>query len=201
MIPKLPLGFRQVMRAYPDSHDIERDLQRAGLLTKRKMHALQPDIVAAAFWVRVLGQRPEMAPELIWIALDQDLNSGTLRISRLCYDAEIIIGYHQNRLSRWPAGAVDGNLERSKKIEPILAKPQLPLGLQEVGMAAYRTLGSAAMDDTEKARLPNNLSVYLSRLGDRQGAFGAALEAVEIYERLSAQNPAAYEPDLARYWI
>ncbi|MGH3570134.1 MAG: tetratricopeptide repeat protein, partial [Pseudonocardia sp.] len=44
----------------------------------------------------------------------------------------------------------------------------------------------------------NNLSVMLSNLGRREDALTATTDAVEIYRRLAATNPAAFEPDLAR---
>ncbi|MCA1657421.1 MAG: tetratricopeptide repeat protein [Actinobacteria bacterium] len=44
----------------------------------------------------------------------------------------------------------------------------------------------------------NNLSVVLSNLGQREDALAASTQAVEIYRRLAATDPAAFEPDLAR---
>ncbi|WP_203935315.1 hypothetical protein, partial [Virgisporangium ochraceum] len=38
----------------------------------------------------------------------------------------------------------------------------------------------------------------LSNLGRREDALTAATEAVDLYRRLAATNPAAFEPDLAR---
>ncbi|MCA1657432.1 MAG: tetratricopeptide repeat protein [Actinobacteria bacterium] len=44
----------------------------------------------------------------------------------------------------------------------------------------------------------NNLSVVLSNLGRREDGLAASTQAVEIYRRLAATDPAAFEPDLAR---
>ncbi len=43
----------------------------------------------------------------------------------------------------------------------------------------------------------NNLGIRLSNLGRREQALQATEEAVELYRRLAAANPAAFEPDLA----
>ncbi|MFE1892819.1 tetratricopeptide repeat protein, partial [Streptomyces microflavus] len=43
-----------------------------------------------------------------------------------------------------------------------------------------------------------NLGIRLAEAGRRGEALTAAEEAVEIYRRLAAGNPTAYEPDLAR---
>ncbi|MEU0382709.1 tetratricopeptide repeat protein, partial [Streptomyces cyaneofuscatus] len=42
-----------------------------------------------------------------------------------------------------------------------------------------------------------NLGAELSGVGRREDALTAAEEALEIYRRLAASNPAAYNPDLA----
>ncbi len=49
----------------------------------------------------------------------------------------------------------------------------------------------------ELARLANNLGNRYSDLGRREEALQAAIEAVEIYRKLSAERPDAFLPDLA----
>jgi len=44
----------------------------------------------------------------------------------------------------------------------------------------------------------NNLSIRLAEAGRRQEGLAAIEDAVAVYRRLAAANPAAYEPDLAR---
>ncbi|MDT7594940.1 MAG: hypothetical protein QOJ06_486, partial [Pseudonocardiales bacterium] len=44
----------------------------------------------------------------------------------------------------------------------------------------------------------NNQSVVLSNLGRRHDAVAASTQAVEVYRRLAATNPTAFEPHLAR---
>ncbi len=48
-----------------------------------------------------------------------------------------------------------------------------------------------------RARLLNNCSIFLSDLGDREGALEASREAVAHYRELAAARPEAFRPDLA----
>jgi len=174
------------------------ELQNIGLMVNREIQALKPDIVAAAFVVDVLSQLPEIATELIWLALNEDINGGMQRLSRLSYDAEVVLGLHQYRLSRWLADAVNDNVERARTLEPFVSKDKMPIGLLDVAIATWQALLPATEKQSEKARILNNLSVHLSSVGDKNGAIAASLRAVEIYARLAGTNPDAFEPDLAR---
>ena len=49
-----------------------------------------------------------------------------------------------------------------------------------------------------RARLLNNYSVFLSEVGDREGALGAIRKAVALYRELAAARPEALRPDLAK---
>ncbi|MBW2742005.1 MAG: tetratricopeptide repeat protein [Deltaproteobacteria bacterium] len=166
------------------------------LQVNREIQPLEPDIVAAAFVVDVLSQVPEIAREIIWLALNEDINGGMQRLSRLSYDAEVVLGLHQYRLSRWLAEAVNDNLERARTLEPLVSK-ELPIGLLDVAIATWQALLPATEKQSEKARILNNLSGHLSSAGDKNAAIAACLRAVEIYERLAGTNPEAFEPDLA----
>ena len=67
------------------------------------------------------------------------------------------------------------------------------------GMCQYllKKLLKGQKTDSERARLYSNLGVHLVTLGRREEALEAAQSANEVYERLAADNPAAYEPALA----
>ena len=181
----------------PEHLDAACELQNVGLMVNHGIQALKPDIVAAAFVTDVLSQRPEIATELIWLALNEDINGGIQRLARLSYDAEVVLGLHQYRLSRWLAEAVKDNVERARTLEPLVSTTELPIGLLDVAIATWQTLLPATEKQSEKARILNNLSVHLSGVGDRNGAIAASLKAVEIRERLAATNSEAFEPDLA----
>ncbi len=181
----------------PNQFDATVAFKNAGLIVDHRMPALKPDIVAAAFVVHVLRQKPAIAPDLIWLALHEDINGGIQRLARLSYDAEVVIGLHQYRLSHWFAEAVRGNIERARILELVASNDRLPMGLLDVAITTWQTLLPVTEKQSEKARILNNLSVDLASFGDQKRAIDAVIEAVEIYERLAAANPEAFEPALA----
>ncbi|MEE9442170.1 MAG: tetratricopeptide repeat protein [candidate division Zixibacteria bacterium] len=177
--------------------DIKEELISTGLFTGDKLLAPTPDIVAAALTVNILAQRPEHAPDLIWAALQNDLEGGLERIGRLCYDAEIVLGMREHSLSDWLAQKIDGDFDKCKMLDDIITEDILSMFLYKIGAVINRTLIKYTKKDEDKSRYYNNLSYYLGALGDTAGALTAIREAVEIYCRLSESNPAKYEPDLA----
>ncbi len=187
---ELPVGFQ------PDA-DIRGELMTAGLLIGGKVRAPKPDIVAAAFMVDVLGRRPEHAPEIVWAALEGDIGAGLERISRLCYDAEVVLGIHEPRLSDWLAEAVEGNIDRCSQLRKFFWEADLPMGWLRSAIAAWKTLLRYAKEDAERAPLLSLLSSHLDASGDTAGALEACQESVEIYRRLPEADLARLEPDLA----
>ena len=77
----------------------------------------------------------------------------------------------------------------------------IPVGhpaLAEAALAVTRHLAASAERSPEQqAHLANNLSIRLSDVGDREGALGAAREAVELYRGLAEVSPQAYTQNLA----
>ena len=64
---------------------------------------------------------PDFTPDLIWNGLVSDPQGGVSRLARLIYDAEIVMGIHQQgKLSNWFAKALDNNFDRCKKISNFL---------------------------------------------------------------------------------
>jgi tetratricopeptide (TPR) repeat protein len=190
------LAQMDLFQKLPEHFDLACALQNVGFMVNRGIPALKPDIVAAAFVVDVLSRMPEIATELIWLALKEDINGGMQRLSRLSYDAEVVLGLHQYRLSLWLAEAVKDNVERARMLEPFVSTA-LPIGLLDIAIATWQALLPVTEKQSEKARILNNLSVHLSGVGDKNGAIAANLKAVEIYECLAATNPDAFEPDMA----
>ena len=77
----------------------------------------------------------------------------------------------------------------------------IPLGhgaLRGAALAATRRLANSAERSPEQqAHWANSLSVRLSDAGDREGALGAAREAVGLYRALAVKYPASHTSDLA----
>ncbi|MCH7887887.1 MAG: tetratricopeptide repeat protein [Proteobacteria bacterium] len=181
----------------PDSDSIVDVIGQCEVMTAGRLPRPEPDLIAAAFLVRVLAERPELAPERLWAALEGDVGGGLERAGRLSYDAEVVLGLHEHRLSDWLASAFAGNPARCLRAAPIVAEVKLPVGLAPLDVAVWQSLAESTGDDAEKASRLNNLSVALNSIGDAAGALDAIRKAVEKYRRLAAANPARFEPELA----
>ncbi len=178
--------------------NIKSELTSAGLLIDGMVRAPKPDIVAAAFAVDVLGKRVDIAPEIVWEALSGDIEGGMERFGRLCWDAEIVLGLQQPRLSDWLASTVEDKPERCQQLESIFSEVILPRGWLKASVAVWKALAEQAGDDESRSRCLTNLSVDLANTGDHAGALEAIKDAVEILRRLAEDNPASFEPDLAQ---
>jgi tetratricopeptide (TPR) repeat protein len=185
---ELGLGFPA------DSH-IGDELEAAGLVVDGAVRAPKPDILAAAFTVKVLARNPKAAPEIIWAALTHDVSGSVERLGRLSFDAEITLQMLEHRLGQWLADAVEDNVERCESLGALtLAAP--PIGLLSAAIVICNALLTVAADE-KRAGILNNLSNHLRDVGDRAGALEAVREAVEIYRKHSGASPQRYLPDLA----
>ena len=82
------------------------------------------------------------------------------------------------------------------EIEDVI--PQGHGALRGAALAATRRLATSAERSPEQqAHWANSLSVRLSDVGDREGALGAAREAVRLRRALAEAAPAAHTPNLA----
>ncbi|MFI9583842.1 hypothetical protein ACIHCQ_18785 [Streptomyces sp. NPDC052236] len=87
-------------------------------------------------------------------------------------------------------GAVDAHIPRHGQAD-------LDAGIAAFTQRLTERRLAATDDPAEHARLYQNLGFRMSRAGHREAAVAAAEEAVVIFRRLAAADPAAYEPALA----
>ena len=186
---ELPLQF-------PSDKDIESELKTSGIYSEGKIPAPKPDIVASAFTVKVLSQKPDIAPELIWTALEPDIMGGLERISRLCYDAELILEIRDNTISNWLQKSLEGNTERCAKAGDFFEQ-EASFILTKTAIAVLETLIIIADNDEKRSFILNNLSVYCTNDGNNVAALQSIREAVDIDRGLAEKNPARYQPGLA----
>ena len=184
---------KSLLLGLPSESDAEGLLQSCGLLTNRALQALKPDIVAAGVTVAVLSKRPDAAPELIWSSLSEALQEGLERLIRLSYDAESVLGKAEYRLGNFLATAVRGNRERCEAIEPFISSKNPP-ALLPAAIEAWTTLLPTASEPSRRAQVLHNFAKDLGAARRREQALEAIEEAVELYRRLAAANPAAFDP-------
>jgi len=75
---------------------------------------------------------------------------------------------------------------------------ELRLWGAQIQITEFKSRPEPEQDESERARLLNNLSVMLSELGRREDALQAADQAVQHYRRLAEHRPDAFLPDLAK---
>ena len=181
----------------PPAEDIVAKVGSSGRLRDGIFPEPKPDILAANLAVAVLRHDPKLAPERLWAAIEGRVGEGLARAGRLSYDAEIVLGMLDHRISRWLEQMVEGKPERWPLIAPAIRDASLAPGLVPLATVVWRGLLDKAKLDEEKADLLNVLSAHLGETGDIAGALAASTEAVEVCRRLAAANPARFEPDLA----
>ena len=158
---------------------------------------LQPDLLAAALLSRLLKRDDDLPGEWLYAALDVsgDMKKATSRLGRLMHDAIQILDLP------WPQqalnGAVADDLSRCCRLDEGLNRDYLERPLLPLALHVTQRVAEAAEEPSEQARLFNNLSVRLAESGDRAGGLKAIQRAVEIDDKLAAENFAAYAPDLA----
>lgn len=91
----------------------------------------------------------------------------------------------------------DDKVSRCKALASICAQPHLPQTLVPVAVEVWGTLAVNAPSDEARARALGHMELALGRLGDREGALGAATEAVAVRKQLATQQPERFLPELA----
>jgi len=158
---------------------------------------LQPDLLAAALLSQLLERDDDQPGEWLYAALDisDEINNASSRLGRLMHDAVQVLGLP------WPTEAlieaVKQDLPRCRRLDEGLCRDYLELPLQPLALHVGQVLAEAEEEPAEQARLLNNLSVDLAESGRREEGLKANQQAVEIQEKLAADNFAAYGPDLA----
>ncbi|MGO9116963.1 MAG: tetratricopeptide repeat protein [Desulfomonilaceae bacterium] len=193
---KMAQGSPELLGVQP-GEDIRKALRSITVGPEKLIPPPKPDILAAAIVVRVLREMPETAPELIWKGIAPDVPNSLNRVARLSYDAEIVLGMLQHRISDWLADVVQGRKGRCEILGPYFSVTYLPVGCTRAAVATWRTLLNCAVTEEEKAVILNNLSAHLSYAGENEEALQAIREAVKINRHLAKARPTRYKPDLA----
>ncbi|KIX13066.1 tetratricopeptide repeat protein [Dethiosulfatarculus sandiegensis] len=159
---------------------------------------MQPDILAAAFSVTILQERPAHIQELLAriVAL-----SGTEAWGRLL--RAVVDLYYLEKLDvieDWLLEFVPGrSAEELYAVEKLAGKASV--AYRKILAVLYKALLRLIKQEEEalpeRGRIFNNLGYSYDALGRREEAFEASLSAVEIYERLTVKHPDSFEPDLA----
>ena len=160
---------------------------------------ISPDIFAAAYTVEVLKRRPLIASKIIWLSLENNLPVSLFRLSRLCYDAEVELGFDKKQLDHWLVEAISEAPDRGPLIEPFLVNDLY--GLNGTGIKTCRICLERAETETGRMRLFDKISLFFKAFGDLNEALKQRVFGVDICEKLASDQPEIYEPTLAQNYF
>lgn len=189
-----------------ESGQAERCLARFGLAKavpeevsllslSRGIKPCEADIFSAAYTAEILGKIPHIAPEILWLSIENNFSAALSRLSRIVYDAEEELGFDKNQLDQWFLQAVSQSPERSVAIEPFFVDDLY--GLNAAGIKICQTCLEQTESEKEKMRLFAKLSKLFQASGDRSEALRYCVLAVDICEELASSEPETFEPELA----
>jgi tetratricopeptide (TPR) repeat protein len=159
-----------------------------------QIYGIKPDIVAAAFVLLTLARNSASAPEFLLEVVRLGGAQALLRLARIDYDASVVLGIRDERVSVWLERAVSASAVSSQMIVDLLAEVQveLPVGLLSVAVAARRRLLREASLDDDRADHLLKLATYLRLSGEQQAALHSAREADRLYSALTMRSPKHY---------
>ena len=166
--------------------------------TASAIRPLGPDLLAEAFAVAVVGDRPGLAVQTLEAILDCVGGPAWSNLLRASVDL-----YAMDDLAR-PQCWLLNLIPRRPVTELVLLEDLIPQGSVALTQLAavvaerlLRALPTTPESDTERGRLLNNLVTLYIHLGRRDEALRAALAATETYERLATANPGRFDLGLS----
>ena len=165
---------------------------------EKKICPIYPDLIGEAFAVFVLGKRQKLLMQNLHRVTEVGRAEAWSNLLRAAVDLYGSEGFEI--VENWLEPLVMGKPRQELVLVESLL-PQASVALARLSVEIEKSLLDSfpadSADDAERARVLNNLGNRYSYLGKRAEALEAAKRAVEIYERLAASNPDAFEPDLA----
>lgn len=183
----------------PSADRIVDEVRRLGWWRGTGLPAPQPDLVAAELLHQILLDRPDPAPAWLAATLDGPDTLEVERLGRLAHDIATLNGDASDALVRSMIQTVRNNPALAGKWRRVLDTDETTFRLAPLAIAIGQgLLEQPDLNAEARADLLNNLSVELRNAGDNPAALTAIRDALAIYRRLTAANPARFEPRLAQ---
>jgi Tetratricopeptide repeat len=171
---------------------------------RHRLPSLTPDPLAAAFSSRVFDDRPDIAPNWLYPAMEDRVDAEFAGIfGRLVHDMDRLRLAGPSPVPGWLEQMVDRDPGRAAAFRALCFHGHLPLPHRLAGLAAkvgvaLAATNEVASNDEVLSAVLNNASINLAEAGRGHEALVAVRRAVELYERLAAGDPARFELDLTR---
>ena len=182
----------------PPAERIVDQVRDQGWWTADHLPAPQPDLMAAELLHQILGEQSDAVADWLSAVLDSARSIDVGRLARLAHDIATLHAGPSNRLVSGLIAAVKKHPDIAVSWQEFLHSDKISFRLSSLGVVIGETLlRQDRVDDAQRGAIFNNLANRLSETGDRQGALEPAKRAVDIYQTLARDNPAAYLPYLA----
>ena len=157
-----------------------------------------PDLMAAVLMHEVMQEQSDRVPHWLAHVVPQRADGELVkRLERIAYDLTIVFGPAETSFAAWLTDMVRRDTTLAARFEALASRGQVASAIGPFALAVCELLVSSAEGDDANVVHLNNLSNRLSEAGRGPEALTAIGRAVEILERLGAQDPARYAPDLA----
>jgi tetratricopeptide (TPR) repeat protein len=181
-------------------------LSRSPWWKNGRLVRLEPDAPAAAFLdMALFGQSfpkgRDTLSDWLYVALEENAATFGNRLGRILYDLDALRslrpkGEVTHPLDERLVGMVTERPERAASFASV-ASGEVPPWAANFAAHVAMIMGKRAVEPEKKAAYFNSASGYLSTVGRREEALGAAQEAVDLYRGLARARPEAFTPDLA----
>jgi hypothetical protein len=138
--PALEIGL-------PSSHQVVDTVQSLYLWSGNCVTAPEPDIVAAALLLKILGERPDKAPEWLWLMI-KNTNPPVLidRLGRVVLDTTLLTQSSDDPISGYLSRMIADDPDRAARLEFLTAEDNLPLSLAGFAADVDRSLANCATE-------------------------------------------------------
>jgi tetratricopeptide (TPR) repeat protein len=170
----------------------------------KKAHLTEENVIRAH---KVFNESDHIAPEMLWNALELNLEDNLKRFERIDYDVSRLIYEAGNKASNlikgekhfpnWLKSAVEKDKARCLILEVPLYQVLIPQSLLPTAISVYEKLLEGEKEKTKHFSLLSALSNFYSYDGNNPEALKTISKAVIIERLLVKENPAEFESNLA----
>ncbi len=172
-------------------------IRATGILTNDCLVPSAPDIVAASLTVQIFSKYKSEAPDLIWFALEKNIDEGLDGINRLCYDTISVLKIRNYILVDSINTKIVNNFTLCEKLRMHFTEDVQTYFISHISITMFKTLIISCEDMLLKIRYLNNLSYCLSLVQNLDEAYNTIAKACQLCRRFIKEDPEKYNPELA----
>jgi tetratricopeptide (TPR) repeat protein len=177
----------------PAKADVIDRLADAGALKAGRIDAVVPDLLAAELLCQTLAERPDVAPEWIWLVISNSASDLIDRLGRLLNDIQILHPTDPSILQTSLLTMLKGDPARALVLAPMTHEDRLPVTLSLFAERLAETLIDVLQHETDRGAAWSNLSNHQSQNGKIRDAIASATNAVGIARGLNGVDQDTFD--------